>query len=176
MTGTPHLLQNLESGGSSMPHDPQSSPVAVSPPPPSPPGSTSVSFHRCSVMSDISPGHLRREVLRPSYVAVFETPVTAEVKALAHLGLGADPRVSTESGGQAVPKTLPPRTYDATSPDAAICECLQPPRPTSRLMVIYPPSVIAAVATDVGPSRARLWFASSTRIVVMCRMIEKGTR
>src|ERR1700760_2762310 len=35
--------------------------------------------------------------------------------------------------------------------------------------------VITDVATDVCSSRARLRFASSTRIVVMCRMIEKGT-
>src|SRR5258705_2985926 len=72
--GVPHSLQNLELGGSSVPHDPQNSPVAVSPPTPSPLGSTSVSFHRCSVMSVISPGHLRHEVLRPSYVAFIETP------------------------------------------------------------------------------------------------------
>src|SRR4029077_16962212 len=63
MTGAPHSLQNLEFGGSSVPHDPQSSPAAVSPPPPSPLGSTSVSFHRWSVMSVISPCHLRHEVL-----------------------------------------------------------------------------------------------------------------
>src|ERR1700739_2567465 len=35
--------------------------------------------------------------------------------------------------------------------------------------------VITDVATDVCSSSARLRFASSTRIVVMCRMIEKGT-
>jgi hypothetical protein len=34
----------------------------------------------------------------------------------------------------------------------------------------------ADVATDACSSRARLPFASSTRIVVMCKMIEKGTR
>jgi hypothetical protein len=43
------------------------------------------------------------------------------------------------------------------------------------LMVAYPLAVIADVATDVCKSRARLRFASSTRIVVMCRMIEMGT-
>ena len=32
VSGAPHSLQNLEFGGSSVPHDPQSSPVAVSPP------------------------------------------------------------------------------------------------------------------------------------------------
>jgi hypothetical protein len=58
VTGAPHSLQNLELGGSSVPHDPQNSPVAVSPPPPSPPGSTSVSCHRWSAMSAISPCHL----------------------------------------------------------------------------------------------------------------------
>ena len=42
-------------------------------------------------------------------------------------------------------------------------------------MVAYPLAVITDVATDVCSSRARLRFASSTRIVVMCRMIEKGT-
>ena len=73
VSGVPHSLQNLEFGGSSVPHDPQNSPVAVSPPPPSPLGSTSVSFHRWSAMSVISPCHLRHEVLRPSYVVCFET-------------------------------------------------------------------------------------------------------
>ena len=34
----------------------------------------------------------------------------------------------------------------------------------------------ADVASDACLSRARLRFASSTRIVVMCRMIEMGTR
>ena len=42
-------------------------------------------------------------------------------------------------------------------------------------MVAYPLAGIANVATDVCSSRARLRFARSTRIVVMCRMIEKGT-
>src|SRR3954452_12192855 len=72
VTGAPHSLQNLEFGGSSVPHDPQSSPVAVSPPPPSPLGSTSVSFHCWSAMSGISTCHLRHEVL-PLYVVTFET-------------------------------------------------------------------------------------------------------
>ena len=44
------------------------------------------------------------------------------------------------------------------------------------LMVAYPLAVIADAAIDVCSSRARLRLASSTRIVVMCRMIEKGTR
>jgi len=44
------------------------------------------------------------------------------------------------------------------------------------MMVIYPLAVIADVATELCSSRAALRFASSTRIVVMCRMIEKGTR
>ena len=56
--GVPHLLQNRESGGNSVPHDVHDSVVAVSPPPPSPPGSTSVSCHRWSAMSVISPCHL----------------------------------------------------------------------------------------------------------------------
>ena len=71
----PHSLQNLAVGLDWAPHDPQNSPVAVSPPPPSPLGSTSVSFHRWSAMSVISPCHLRHEVLRPSYVVYFETVV-----------------------------------------------------------------------------------------------------
>ena len=37
--GAPHLLQNRESGGSSVPHDVHDSVLAISPPPPSPPGS-----------------------------------------------------------------------------------------------------------------------------------------
>src|SRR6478672_10287539 len=73
VTGAPHSLQNLELGGSSVPHDPQNSPVAVSPPPPSPLGSTSVSFHCWSAMSVVSLCHLRHEGLRPSYVVSFET-------------------------------------------------------------------------------------------------------
>jgi hypothetical protein len=36
-------------------------------------------------------------------------------------------------------------------------------------------AVVADVVTDACSSRARLRFASSTRIVVMCRMIEMGT-
>jgi len=40
----------------------------------------------------------------------------------------------------------------------------------------YPLAVIADAATDVCSSRAHLRFASSARIMVMCRMIEKGTR
>ena len=63
------------------PQDPHDSPVAVSPPPPSPLGSTSVSFHRWSTMSVISPCHLRHEVLRPSYVVCFETPLVANAPA-----------------------------------------------------------------------------------------------
>ena len=70
VSGAPHSLQNLEFGGSSVPHDPHNSPVAVSPPPPSPLGSTSVSFHRWSAMSVISPCHLRHEVLRPRMSSV----------------------------------------------------------------------------------------------------------
>src|SRR6478672_1789755 len=68
----PHSPQNLAVGPDCAPQEPQNRPVAVSPPPPSPLGSTSVSFHRCSVMSVRSPCHLRHEVLRPSYV-LFET-------------------------------------------------------------------------------------------------------
>jgi len=40
VSGAPHSLQNLEFGGSSVPHDPQDTPAAVSAPPPSPLGST----------------------------------------------------------------------------------------------------------------------------------------
>jgi hypothetical protein len=36
VTGAPHSLQNLESGGSSVPHDPQERHAAVSAPRPSP--------------------------------------------------------------------------------------------------------------------------------------------
>src|SRR6202049_809366 len=71
VTGAPHSLQNLEFGGSSVPQEPQNSPVAVSRPPPSPLWSTSVSCHRWSAMSVISPRHLRYEVLRLSYVVFF---------------------------------------------------------------------------------------------------------
>src|SRR5258705_7842914 len=71
--GVPHSRQNLAAGLDCAPHDPQNSPVAVSPPTPSPLGSTSVSFHCCSVMFVISPCHLRHKVFRPSYVVVFAT-------------------------------------------------------------------------------------------------------
>jgi hypothetical protein len=67
-------------------------------------------------------------------------------------------------------------TNDAASPDAVICECLQTPRHTTRLTVIYPLAIVADLATDLCSARARLRIASSTRIVVMCKMIEKGTR
>src|SRR6185369_6245957 len=77
VTGAPHSLQNLEFGGSSVPHDPQSSPVTVSPPPPSPLGSTSVSFHCWLTMSVISLCHLRHEVLRLSYVVYSKTAFSA---------------------------------------------------------------------------------------------------
>src|SRR6476661_9672221 len=69
----PHSPQNLSVGPDCAPQEPQNGPVAVSPPPPSPLGSTSVSFHRWSSMSVISPCHLRHEVLRLSYVVYFET-------------------------------------------------------------------------------------------------------
>src|SRR6476660_4588518 len=62
--GVPHSLQNFAVELDSAPQEPQNIPVAVSPPP-SPLGSTSVSFHRCSVMSVVSPCHLRHEVLDP---------------------------------------------------------------------------------------------------------------
>ena len=73
----PHSLQNLAVGLNCAPQEPQTSPVAVSPPPPSPLGSTSVSFHRRFVMSVISPCHLRHELLRPSaaLTRIFETLV-----------------------------------------------------------------------------------------------------
>ena len=68
LTGAPHLLQNRESGGSSVPHDPHNSPGAVTAPRPSPVPSTSVSCHRWSAMSVISPWHLRYKVFRLSNV------------------------------------------------------------------------------------------------------------
>jgi hypothetical protein len=79
VTGAPHSLQNLEFGGSCVPHDPHGSPAAVSPPPPSPLGSTSVSFHRCSVMSGISPCHLRHEVLSTKAAITGKTLPAFEV-------------------------------------------------------------------------------------------------
>ena len=57
LRGVPHSLQNLESGGSSVPHDPHGSPAAVSAPRLL--SSTSVSCHRWSTVSAISPRHLR---------------------------------------------------------------------------------------------------------------------
>src|SRR6478736_8705862 len=59
----PHSPQNLAAVLDCAPQEPQNSPVALSPPPPSPLGSTSVSFHRWSTMSVISPCYLRHEVL-----------------------------------------------------------------------------------------------------------------
>ena len=73
VTGAPHSLQNLEFGGSSMPHDPTAVPSRSRPPLTTLLSSTSVSCHRWSAMSVVSPCHLRHEVLRPSYVIVFET-------------------------------------------------------------------------------------------------------
>jgi hypothetical protein len=70
MIGAPHSLQNLEFGGSSVPHDPHDSPVAVGAPRPS---STPISFHCWSAMSVVSLRHLRDEVSRRSYVVCFET-------------------------------------------------------------------------------------------------------
>ena len=55
VTRAPHSPQNLASGCGCGPQDPQGSPVVVNPPPPSPLGSTSVSFHCWSTMSAISP-------------------------------------------------------------------------------------------------------------------------
>src|SRR5271170_7611060 len=62
----PHSPQNFAVGLNCAPQEPQSNPVGVSPPPPSPLGSTSVSFHRWSTMS-CPPYHrcdLRHEVLQ----------------------------------------------------------------------------------------------------------------
>src|SRR6478672_9092478 len=67
LTDAPHLLQNRESGGSSVPHDPHNSPPAVSAPRPPPVPSTSVSCHRWSAMSVISLCHLKDGVLRLSH-------------------------------------------------------------------------------------------------------------
>src|SRR5262249_33011368 len=53
VTGAPHSLQNLEFGGSSVPHDAHDSP-AISAPRPSTLGSTTVSCHRWSDLSVIS--------------------------------------------------------------------------------------------------------------------------
>ena len=65
-----------------------------------------------------------------------------------------------------------------TSPDIGLLGYggVQGPRHDAASFSTYRLAVIADVATDVCSSRARLRFASSTRIVVMCRMIEKGTR
>src|ERR1700730_1118786 len=71
VTGAPHSLQNLEFGGSSVPHDLHGSPAAVSAPRLL--SSTSVSCHRWSTMSVKSLCHLRYEVLRLSYVVYSET-------------------------------------------------------------------------------------------------------
>src|SRR6202163_1072640 len=60
VTGALHSLQNLEFGGGSVAHDPHGSPAAVSAPRLL--SSTSVSCHRWSTMSVISPCHLRHEV------------------------------------------------------------------------------------------------------------------
>src|ERR1700681_1060937 len=65
VTGALHSLQNLEFGGGSVAHDPHGSPAAVSAPRLL--SSTSVSCHRWSTMSVISPCHLRHEVLRPRH-------------------------------------------------------------------------------------------------------------
>ena len=64
-----------------MPHDLHGSSAAVSAPPPSPLGSTSVSFHCWSTMSVISACHLRHEVSRPSYLVSYETPLVANAPA-----------------------------------------------------------------------------------------------
>jgi hypothetical protein len=74
-TCVPHSLQNLAVGLDCAPQQPHNSPVALSPPPPSRLGSTSVSFHRLLAMSVISPCHHRDEVSRPSNVVCFKTPV-----------------------------------------------------------------------------------------------------
>jgi len=46
VTGVPHSHQNFAVGLDCAPQEPQNNPVVVSPPPPSPLGSTSVSCHR----------------------------------------------------------------------------------------------------------------------------------
>src|SRR5947209_17170264 len=46
VAGAPQPLQNLEFGGSLVPHEPHDRATTVSPEPPSPSGSTSVSCHR----------------------------------------------------------------------------------------------------------------------------------
>ena len=74
-TCVPHSLQNLAVGLECAPQEPHNCPVALSPPPPSRLGSTSVSFHRLLAMSVISPCHHRDEVSRPSNVVCFKTPV-----------------------------------------------------------------------------------------------------
>ena len=56
--GAPHLLQNRESAGSSVPHEPHDSPAAVSAPRAS---STPISCHCWSTMSVLSPHHKRHE-------------------------------------------------------------------------------------------------------------------
>src|SRR5262249_8511151 len=86
VTDAPHSLQNLELGESSVPHEPHDSPAAASAPRPSSPmGSTSVSCHRWSTMSAILPCPSRHEVLRPSYVVLFQV-LAVEVSRLSLFG------------------------------------------------------------------------------------------
>src|ERR1700738_2897089 len=86
VTGAPHSLQNLEFGGSSVPHDPHGSPAAISALRLL--SSTSVSCHCWSEMSVISPCHLRYEVL--SYLVPPGTHAHAgksgAVRSLAEVG------------------------------------------------------------------------------------------
>src|SRR6201987_2207395 len=62
VTGAPHSLQNLEFGGSSVPHDPHGSPAAVSAPRLL--SSPSVSFHCWSNTGRPPPGLRRNSKLR----------------------------------------------------------------------------------------------------------------
>jgi hypothetical protein len=95
-----------------VPHDPQERPAAVSAPRPSPLSSTSVSCHRCSVMSVISPRRLRHEVLRPSYVVDFEIALHERARIHTPISVPAvkphDAAYSTRSGLSAAASVAAP--------------------------------------------------------------------
>src|ERR1700682_2871806 len=69
-TGVPYSLQNWAVVPNWEPHDPQNGPAAFDPPP-TPLGSTSVSFHRWSTMSVISPRPLPHEVFETLICRLF---------------------------------------------------------------------------------------------------------
>jgi hypothetical protein len=69
----PHSAQNFAVGLDRASQEAQTRPAAVSPPQPSPLGSTSISFHYWSTKFVLSPSHVRHEVLRLSLLVHFET-------------------------------------------------------------------------------------------------------